>query len=101
MEVQLPSLRADLGRGCGCTAMRILGVDDLARRMVCDRKSRSSFPRESEVLALRLLIGWEGHCSGVCLARHVKGELPSTQAGFSGQDLARAGGENLGKVSAT
>jgi hypothetical protein len=33
----------------------------------------------------------------VYLARHVKEALPSTPAGLSGQELARAGEENLGK----
>jgi len=46
---------------------------------------------------LDLLLGLKGHWSGVCLARHVKGALPSTQADSSGQELARAGEENLGK----
>ena len=27
------------------------GLDDLARKMICDRTSRSTFPRESKVLA--------------------------------------------------
>lgn len=92
MEVVLPSLRTDLGRGCGCPVVSTIwpgGWFTTERAAERSRARAKSWP-------LHRLIGWKGHCSGVCLARHVKGMLPSTQAGSSGEELARAGEENLG-----